>query len=385
MKASCNVCQRLPAACDRHVSRPAVPGVIHKSLCAPAVLLVPEEVCLVAKVRSVPALIDVARRAGVGAATVSRVINGGQSVSSKTMAAVQEAIVELGYHPSEAARSLKGARTKTIGLIVPSVADPFFAVAAAAVQEVARAHGTLVLLAASDNLPERESEHVISLIQRRVDGLILAPSDAVNADLLKHAGFPVVCFDRPFPGSVPTVLSDNHGGAKMATEHLLHSGCKRILCLAGDSQLFTSLRRVRGYRDVMNSAGLPRMEELEVNDMEGVRAALKRHLEGRVKVDGIFSIKNALTVHAYKVLRELGVAVPGKVSLLGFDDFELADALDPPITVVRQAVVGIATRAADLLFESMSAGHRKQRTTTLKVELVRRGSCRGDTSNSRSR
>lgn len=363
-----------------------IAGVVHKNLCALAVLLAPEEVRLVAKVRSVPALIDVARRAGVGAATVSRVINGGQSVSSKTMAAVQKAIEELGYHPSEAARSLKGARTKTIGLIVPSVADPFFAVTAAAVQEVARAHGTLVLLAASDNLPERESEHVISLIQRRVDGLILAPSDSVNADLLKHAGFPVVCFDRPFPGnSVPTVLSDNYGGAKMAMEHLLHSGCKRILCLAGDSKLFTSQRRVRGYRDVMNQAGLPRMEELEVNDLEGVRAALKRHLEGRVKVDGIFSIKNALTVHAYKVLRELGLAVPGKVSLLGFDDFELADTLDPPITVVRQAVVGIATKAAELLFESMSAGQGKQRTVTLKVELVRRGSCRGDAPNPRTR
>jgi len=340
---------------------------------------------LVAKARSVPALIDVARRAGVGAATVSRVINGGQSVSGKTMAAVQKAIEELGYHPSEAARSLKGARTKTVGLIVPSVADPFFAVTAAAVQEVARARGTLVLLAASDNLPERESEHVVSLIQRRVDGLILAPSDAVNADLLKHAGFPVVCFDRPFPGNaVPAVLSDNYGGAKMATEHLLQCGCKRILCLAGDSKLFTSKRRVRGYRDVVKSASLPCIEELEVDDLDSVRAALKRHLEGRSKIDGVFSIKNALTVHAYKVLRELDVTVPGKVSLLGFDDFELADALDPPITVVRQAIVGIATRAAEILFESMSAGQQKQRNVILKVELVSRGSCRGEAPNTRT-
>jgi LacI family transcriptional regulator len=331
---------------------------------------------LVKKARTVPALIDVARRAGVGAATVSRVINGGQSVSGKTLAAVQKAIAELGYHPSEAARSLKGARTKTIGLIVPSVADPFFAVTAAAVQEVARAHGTLVLLAASDNLPERESEHVISLIQRRVDGLILAPSDAANVDLLKHAGFPVVCFDRPFPGNaIPTVLSDNYGGAKMATEHLLRCGCKRILCLAGDSKLFTSQRRVRGYRDVIKAAGLPYVAELEVNDLDGVREALKQHLSGRVKIDGVFSIKNALTVNAYKVLREMGVAIPGQVSLLGFDDFELADTLDPPITVVRQPVVGIATRAAELLFEVMSTRQEKQRTVTMKVELVTRGSC----------
>src|SRR5947209_861002 len=274
------------------------------------------------------------------------------------MASVQKAIAELGYHPSEAARSLKGARTKTIGLIVPSVADPFFAVSAAAVQEVARAHGTLVLLAASDNLAERESEQVVTLIQRRVDGLILAPSDAADVDLLKHAGFPVVCFDRPFPGNaVSAVLSDNYGGAKMATEHLLECGCQRILCLAGDSKLFTSQHRVRGYRDVVKAAALPYIAELEVNDLDGVREALKRHLAGRDRIDGVFSIKNALTVHAYKVLRELGVSIPGEVSLLGFDDFELADALDPPITVVRQPVVGIATKAAELLFEVMSTHH----------------------------
>lgn len=322
---------------------------------------------------------DVARRAGVGAATVSRVINGGKSVSSKTLAAVQQAIEELGYHPSEAARSLKGARTKTIGLIVPSVADPFFAVAAAAVQEVARAHGTLVLLAASDNLPSRESEHVISLIQRRVDGLILAPNDDTDADLLKHAGFPVICFDRPFPGNVvSSVLSDHYGGAKLATKHLLKSGARRILCLAGDSKLFTSQRRVRGYREAMKAAGLPCIEELEVNDLNGVRNALHRHLSGKSKIDGIFSYKNALTVHAYKVLREMAVEVPRKVSLVGFDDFELADTLDPPITVVRQQVVGIATKAAEMLFDVMKTHEDKQRTVTMKVELVQRGSCRND-------
>jgi LacI family transcriptional regulator len=338
----------------------------------------------VTKIRSVPALLDVARRAGVGAATVSRVINGGQNVSPKTLAKVQKAIDELGYHPSEAARSLKGARTKTIGLIVPSVADPFFAVTAAAVQEVARAHGTLVLLASSDNLPERESEHVVTLIQRRVDGLILAPSDAADADLLKHAGFPVVCFDRPFPGdAASTVLSDSYGGAKMATEHLLRCGCKRILCLAGDSKLFTSQKRVRGYRDVVKAANLPYIAELDVNDLECVRSTLQRYLSGREKIDGIFCIKNALTIHAYKVLREMGVSIPGKVSLLGFDDFDLADTLEPPITVVRQPVVGIATRAAEMLFEAMAAHQEKRRTFTMNVELVVRGSCREPSSRSR--
>src|ERR1700712_3415936 len=263
---------------------------------------------MVTKGRSVPALMDVARRAGVGAATVSRVINGGQNVSTKTMAAVQKAIAELGYHPNQAARSLKGARTKTIGLIVPSVADPFFSTAAAAIQDVARAHGSLVLLAASDNLPEREKEQVITLIQRRIDGLILAPSDAANIDMLEHAGFPVVCFDRPFPGNpMPTVLSDNYGGAKAATEHLVRSGYKRILCMGGDRELFTSPARVRGHRDVVRGAGLPYLAELNVQDYSSAEEAIQRHLRGDQRIDAIFSIKNAITVNVYKILRKLEI------------------------------------------------------------------------------
>ena len=210
------------------------------------------------KAQRVPALMDVARHAGVGAATVSRVINGGQSVSLRTLAAVKDAIEELGYHPNQAARSLKGARTKTIGLIVPSVADPFFSASAAAIQEVARAHGSLVLLAASNNLPTREQEQVLTLIRRRIDGLILAPTDGADRSMFRHAGFPVVCFDRPFPGeSLPCVLGDNYAGAKAATKHLVDAGCKRILCLSGDNKLYTSKRRVRAYADVVRAAGLP--------------------------------------------------------------------------------------------------------------------------------
>lgn len=331
---------------------------------------------MITKGRSVPALMDVARRAGVGAATVSRVINGGENVSSKTLAAVQKAIKELGYHPNQAARSLKGAPTKTIGLIVPSVADPFFSAAAAAIQEVAHAHGTLVLLAASDNSPSREQEQITTFIQRRIDGLILAPSDAANVGILTHAGFPTVCFDRPFPGdSLPTVLGDNYGGAKAATEHLVRSGYKRILCMGGDKQLFTSQKRVRGHRDVVRAAGLDYMAELNVQDYASAEEAIQRHLRGENGMDAIFSIKNAITVNAYRILRKLGISIPGSVALIGYDDFELADALEPPISVVRQPVVSIATSAACMLFEALRTGEQKRQNVILKVELVHRGSC----------
>lgn len=328
------------------------------------------------KARSLPALMDVARHAGVGAATVSRVINGGQNVSGKTLAAVQAAIEELGYHPSHAARSLKGAQTKTIGLIIPSVADPFFSTAAAAIENVARAHGSLVLLAASENLPEREQEQVTTLIRRRIDGLILAPSDAAEMALFKHVGFPVVCFDRPLAGNaLPTVLSDSYGGAKAATEQLVRNGYKRILCMGGDAKLFTSRRRVRGHRDVIRAAGLPYLAELGVQDYDSAKEALSRRLKGKDRIDAVFSIKNAITVNAYKILREHKLNIPADVALLGYDDFELADALEPPISVVRQPIEKIATRAAEMLFEALETGRDSGTTVTLKVELVTRGSC----------
>lgn len=322
-----------------------------------------------------PALMDVARRAGVGAATVSRVINGGQNVSPRTLAAVQKAIQELAYHPNQAARSLKGAPTKTIGLIVPSVADPFFSTAAAAIQAVAREHGTLVLLAASENQHAREREQITTLIQRRIDGLILAPSEAAGPDMLRHAGFPVVCFDRPFPGdSLPCVLSDNYGGAKAATEYLVHRGYKRILCLAGDPKLFTSQRRVRGHRDVIRAADLPYLAALDIQDYASVEAAVTPYLTGKDRVDAIFCIKNAITVDVYKLLHRAGVRIPEKIALLGFDDFELADALEPAITVVRQPIEAMATKAAELLFEALDRREAKPRPITLRVELVERGS-----------
>jgi LacI family transcriptional regulator len=325
-----------------------------------------------------PALMDVARRAGVGAATVSRVINGGQNVSARTLAAVQKAIAELGYHPNQAARSLKGARTKTIGLIVPSVADPFFSTAAAAIQSVAREHGTLVLLAASENQHARECEQITTLIQRRIDGLILTPTEAAGPEMLRHAGFPVVCFDRPFPGdSIPSVLSDNYGGAKTATEYLVRRGYKRILCLAGDPKLFTSQRRVRGHRDVIRGAGLPYLAALDIQDYASLEAAVTPYLTGKDRIDAIFCIKNAITVDAYKLLHRAGVAIPEKIALLGFDDFDLADTLDPPITVIRQPVEAMATKAAELLFEALERRESRQHPVTLKVELIERGSVLG--------
>lgn len=325
---------------------------------------------------SAPALADVARIAGVGSGTVSRVINGGKNVSPKTLARVRAVMKELGYEPSFAARALKGAPSNTIGLIVPTVADPFFSSAAAAIQEVASLHGTLVLLAASENDARKEEQEVSALIRRRVDGLIIAPSAGSTPYLVENASFPVVCFDRPIQNaSLTTVMADNYGGARVATEHLIDRGYKRILCVGGYGGLLTSQKRFQAHKDVIRRAGLPYLAELEAEDFTSTQAAILRHVRGPERIDAIFSTKNTTTVFIYKILKELGIRIPGQIGLIGFDDFDLADALDPAISVVRQPITRIATRAAEMLFEEMKSQKPAEGTTTLDVELVLRGSC----------
>jgi len=323
-----------------------------------------------------PALADVARIAKVGSGTVSRVINGGKNVSPKTLARVRAVMDELGYEPSFMARALKGAPSNTIGLIVPTVADPFFSSAAAAIQEVASQHGTLVLLAASENDARKEEQEISALIRRRVDGLILAPSPNSKRSLIENASFPVVCFDRPLgDASLTTVMADSYGGARVAVEHLVDRGFKRILCIGGYGGLLTSQKRFQAHKDVIRAAGFPYLAELEAEDFISTQSAILRHIRGSERADAIFSTKNTTTVFIYKVLKDLGVRIPGQMGLIGFDDFDLADVLDPPISVVRQPIARIASRAAELLFEEMAGRKPAISMTTLDVELVLRGSC----------
>src|SRR5487761_478684 len=205
-------------------------------------------------------LTDVAREAGVGTTTVSRVINGGERVSPKTLAKVRRVIEAMGYMPNQAARVLKGDRTKTIGLIIPSIADPFFSSCAEAAQAVARANDSLLIVTASHNDPHIEIENLNVLISHRTDGLIIAPANSRSPalrDLLNRLSIPIVAVDRPIAqSSIASVVTNNFKGARHATQHLIDHGYKRIVCLTGESTIFTIQERIRGYRAAVESAGL---------------------------------------------------------------------------------------------------------------------------------
>src|ERR1700712_4325473 len=196
-------------------------------------------------------LSDVARLAGVGNATVSRVLNGHLNVSEEKVRKVKLAIQELGYRPNRIARSLKGASSGMIGMIVPSISDMFFSRCAEAVEIVARAKGSLLIVMASHDDPDIELENLKELVNHRIDGLILSSAQMDNPrlhDALSQVSIPIVGLDRPLQeADLPSVMSENLEGAMIATEHLLAHGYRTVVCILVKPDLYTIGERCRGY------------------------------------------------------------------------------------------------------------------------------------------
>lgn len=334
-----------------------------------------------------PTLSEVAKRAGVGTTTVSRVINGGQRVSPDTLAKVRRVIETLGYTPNEAARILKGYRTRTIGLVIPSIADSFFSTCAETIQAVARANDSLLIVTTTQNDPRTEIENLNILMRHRADGLIIAPANSQSQMLrpmLERVSIPVVAIDRPianFP--ITSVVADNFAGAQLATQHLIDHGYKRILCLTGESTLYTIRERVSGYRKAAEAGGLEVLLDTSVKDYKSAEYAIESFLSAANPPDAIFTLKNSTTIFTFEALQKFKVAIPGSVALLGYDDFQLAATVRPSISVVEQPIEEIARLAGEALFEQLlgsSDGSRPGRSgpaqqIKLDTRLVPRASC----------
>ncbi len=334
-----------------------------------------------------PTLSEVARRSGVGTTTVSRVINGGHRVSPETQQRVQRAIEALGYVPNQAARILKGYRTRTVGLIIPSIADPFFSECAEAIQAVARANDSLLIVTTTRNDPRAEIDNINVLMEHRADGLIIAPANSNSQVLRQLVGtlaVPVVAIDRPITqSSVPSVVANNFRGATIATEHLIGHGYRKILCLTGESTLYTIRERIQGYCRTMEEAGLEPLLDTSVKDYRSAEYAIESFLSAASPPEAILTLKNSTTIYAFEALQNFNIAIPGSVALLGYDDFELASTVRPSISVVEQPIEEIARLAAEALFDQLltkrEGGHPKKSAPsvpiTLETRLVPRSSC----------
>ncbi len=327
-----------------------------------------------------PTMKDVAALAGVAIKTVSRVMNSEPTVAPELAARVHEAAAKLGYRPNLTASSLRRGdrRTATIGLLLEDVANPFWAALLRAAEDVARQRGVLILIGSLDADPDRERQTAITLIDRGVDGLIVVPAARDQSYLLaeRHFGTRVVFLDRePRLIEADAVVSDNRTGAIQAVGHLLGYGHRRIAYLGDRHEIATAAERYDGYRAALEQAGIAVDDALVGHDLrtsEQAQAAAAAMLALADPPTAIFASQNLVTIGVVRALRAAGRQ--RSVALVGFDDFELADALEPPVTVIAQDVGSLGRQAAELLFARLDGDDSPPRTHVVPTLLVTRGS-----------
>ncbi|MFE9693125.1 LacI family DNA-binding transcriptional regulator [Micromonospora sp. NPDC005806] len=321
---------------------------------------------------------DVARRAGVSATTVSRFL-AGQSVRAADT--IRAAVQELDYRPSPVARSLRSGRTRSIALVVPDVTNPFFAAVVKGAEAVARQDDYNLFLYNTDENVDREVSVLADLVGR-VDGVILAPTvESDDAPLRAHqAGLPVVFLDREIGGSpmFDAVLVDNAGGSRRAAEHLLDLGHRRIAIVNGTQHSTPGRQRREGFLETLKSRGVEPPEAYhELGDFreEGGYQSVMRLLALEHPPTAIYVTNNLMTIGALRALHDLGVRVPDQVSLVGFDDLQLAALLPPPLTVVDRPMEEQGALAMRLLLGRLQDSQDSTpRRIVLETKLLVRGS-----------
>jgi LacI family transcriptional regulator len=327
-----------------------------------------------------PTMSDVARLAGVGTMTVSRVLNGTVPVAEETARRVQTAISQLNYRPNELARAFRGQKSRSIGLIIPYLYDPFFANCAHAVTTVAKEHGYSVIITTSNEDPDTEYAEADQMLQRNVDGVVVIPA-RLNQSRMTRALFgktPVVAFDRPVSDpTVDVVLVQNTAGARRMVEHLIEHGHQRIAFMGLSRSLFTINTRFMGYRRALQDAGLREDSFFGCGSQGDTLASLKEKLHGPNAPTAILTSNTLATRFVLGSLSHLGVKMPTDLAFAGFDDFDMAEFTSPSLTVVRQPALEMGRVATSLLFDRIERGEIPQtgNRIVLPVEIVLRRSC----------
>ncbi len=324
---------------------------------------------------------EVAKRAGVSVATVSHVINGTRKVAPDTVVRVKQAMAELDYHPNAVARSLRTRRTTAIGVLVSDITNPFFATLVRGAEDAASRAGYSLVVCNSDEALEKEDRYIRLLHRRRMDGLLIAPvGDGISPAIreLVRLGVPFVFVDRRAREiEADAVLSDNEGGAYQAVHHLIERGHRRIGIVLGIPGATTTEERFKGYRRALEEAGIPLSKDLVAwggYRVEGGRQATKHLLSCADPPTAIFSTNNQMTVGVLQELFRRGIAIPGGMAVVGFDDLEWAEMVVPALTVVAQNPYEIGLRACELLLTRFRLSREAPRELRVPTELRVRGS-----------
>ncbi|MCW6005922.1 LacI family transcriptional regulator [Micromonospora sp. CPCC 205371] len=330
--------------------------------------------------RGRPTLRDVALLAGVSTKTASRVVTGEGGVTAAKVAAVQDAVAKLGYRPNFTASSLRRAngRTAAIAAVLEDVSNPFSSALHRALEDVARERDVMIFAGSVDEDPARERALIHAFTTRQADALVVVPASDNQRYLAGevNAGTPVVFVDRPPVGiDVDAVLVDNHAGAAQAVHHLVAHGHRDVAFLGDLLSIATARQRFQGYKEALSDHGIRPSAEHIAHDLHAeanAEAAARRMLTGEAPPTALFTAQNLVTIGALRALRSLGLHE--RVALVGFDDFPLADLLQPPVTVVAQDPSAMGRLAASLIFRRLDGETWPPTTHHVPTRLIARGS-----------
>jgi LacI family transcriptional regulator len=323
---------------------------------------------------------DVAELSGTSLKTVSRVINGEENVSEDTAERVKEAASQLGYRPNFSAGALRrgDGKTKTIGLLLENIANPFSSSLHRGIEEIARQHGVIVFAGSLDEDPDRERELTEAFVSRRVDGLIVVPAGDDQSYLQNEidAGTALVFVDRTPTGvAADTVVSTNSLGAHEATVHLIHHGHTKIAYIGDYATIYTGAERLEGYKRALKENNIAFNQKYVLqgyHSPEEAEIALRALLNSPDCPTAVFASQNLVTIGALRALRRTNLQ--HKVALVGFDDIPGADLFDPPVTLISQDVFAMGEAAAKLLFARLDGDVSSPKHIEIPTKLNIRGS-----------
>jgi len=313
---------------------------------------------------------DIAKAAGVSYSTVSRALNDSPLISQEVRDRIQELAQSMGYTPNALAQSLLSRLTHSIGLVITTISDPFFVDVVKGVEEVAREAGISVFLATSDNDPEKEIKIIEAFNRRRVDGVIVAASQVGldYANRLEEIRIPVVMINNQASGEYKNLYSiaiDDFSGGRLAVHHLLELGHRRIGYIGMKNRPASNSRRLKGYAASLEENGITCQKELICSS----ESTLSGDFSGDIKtgqalvtellergVTAIFCYCDTVAAGALLACRQLGVAVPGQMSIIGFDDNDLCEIVTPSLTTIRQPKREMGQMAMEMLLKCISGG-----------------------------
>lgn len=318
---------------------------------------------------------DVAKKAGVSVATVSRFLNNSGYVSAEAARAVTAAVDELKYELNPIARSLNTKKSNLIGLILPDITNPFFPELARAVEDVALTYGYTVVLCNSDEDPEKEKNYIETLKKKYIAGFIVT-SNQLDAPHYANANVPIVALDRAINEKIPTVSSNNKEGAVMGTNALLERGCQHILFLRGPEELNPANDRYEGFMAAIQRANVNYQVVTCPFHFADSQQIVEQALTNNPQIDGIFASSDVSAAGALKAASTMGIHVPNDLQIVGFDGVAMGEMLSPGLTTVAQDVYKMGAIATRVLIKRIENKKVEKNFYEVPVKLIVRGTTR---------